>query len=210
MRIALLLLAGCPPKQVDAPKAEPASVYRWRVAESTVSPELLRTLMDDFYDLELLLSVSQRSGRATVVIASAVEGQQDSCAVSSTLPELALADDGSFTLTDQPITFSAASLQASLYSSSIQGRLAPDGLTLTEVKGLVDTREFLPLLGSGGDAALCEMMPAMGACVPCPDGQPLCWSVSFGNGAASPVQTPVTERPRDMVCADPACTARCP
>jgi hypothetical protein len=209
--VSLLLLAGCPPKQAEEgpAKGDAASVYRWRVAEATVSPELLRTLMDDFYDLELLLSVSRRSGEASLLVASAVEGQQDSCSATSTLPGVPVAEDGSFAVTGQPVTFSAASLQATLYDGAIQGRLAPDGLTLTEVAGLVDTREFLPLLGTGADAALCEMMPTMGACVPCPDGQPLCWRVSFANGAASPVQAQVAERAREAVCADPACLARC-
>jgi hypothetical protein len=207
----ILLLAGCPAKTVDGPaQGDPPAVYRWRVAESTVSPELLQQLMDDFYDLELLLAVSRRSDRATVVVASANEGQQDSCAVTSTMPEVVVAADGSFTLTGQPVTFSAASLQASLHGGEIRGRLAPDGLTLTEVKGLIDTREFLPLLGSGEGSALCDMMPAMGTCVPCPDGQPLCWSVSFGNGAATPVQIAVSERSREVVCADAGCAARCP
>lgn len=188
--------------------ASPPVVYAWQATEAQAQPELLGSLMKDFYNLHLLLSVSRQEGSATVVVASAVDGQQDPCAETSTLT-VPVGPDGAFAAQAPAITFAAASLQASLYQAQVQGNLAPQSLQL-DVSGLVDTREFLPLLGSGEDGALCEMMPAMGPCVPCPDQAPYCWSISLKGAQAVPTDAAVAARSLQEACAEPSCAARCP
>lgn len=213
---ALLLAAGCPKAIPAAPEGASAPstsvIYRWQVASAQSTPEPLAQLLRDFYDLHLLMLVSRKADRATVTVGSAVPGDQaqDVCALTSPLPEVTIGADGTFALQGASVTFAAASLQASLYNAQISGTLGAETLTLTAVSGLVDTREFLPLLGSGEPAALCDMIPALGPCVPCADAEPLCWAVSFRGGSATAVSTAFVARSRDEVCADPNCTARCP
>jgi hypothetical protein len=204
----LLLLAACGPRGAGP---EPAAssvveVHRWHVAESASSPEVLSSLLTQFYDLTVLLAVRQGGRALEVVVASqGPDGQQDRCAPTTTLSGVALGADGAFTAAAPEIRFTASRLPAGLTSVELAGTFAPGALSLDSVRGQIDTREFVPLLGSGPETALCEVMPAMGPCVPCADGTSACRSVSFTAARPLPVGVAVEPRAAAEICADPAC-----
>ncbi|MEQ1564293.1 MAG: hypothetical protein ABMA64_01560 [Myxococcota bacterium] len=187
---AVLLVAGCPKGGgVEAPVAAAPVVFEWSPGRSATEPELLGSLMTQFYDLHLLISATRAGDSLTLVVASSPDGAaQDSCAATTTLPPVSVGADGAFEVTTDAIGFTTGTLPASIRGVTLAGRVSDGGLSLDRVAGLVDTREFLPLLGSAPDDALCSMMPAMGDCVPCADGAPRCWAVAF-TGASPTVST---------------------
>lgn len=208
---ALSLLACPKVKPPPAPEPLPAEVYAWRPSEATASPELLSQLMRDFYDPHLLVSVERSGSKANVLVASVLPGGgQDRCAETSALGGIEVAADGSFSAPAEIVAFAAGPLQARLHKVTLEGKLGSGSLSLGRVSGLLDTRDFLPLLGAAEPSALCDMMPAMGSCAPCPDGQSLCWGISL-SGAPTPSTAPApVPRTRDEICADPECSGRCP
>lgn len=213
------LLAGCPPKTPppvpvpEPPTLEEAAaapvpeeiVYTWRVSDATPEPAPLGELVSQFYDLRLLLSASPDEGR--LLVASALDdGTQDRCAPTSALA-LAPGGDGAFALESADVAFRRQDIGSVLRSARIEGRLSGETLALDGVHGLIDTRDFVPMLGADADDALCTMMPAMGPCVACPDGAERCWSIGLTSIPLVAAQTDVTELDRDQVCADPACAS---
>lgn len=225
--VVTALIAGCGPKTPPAaggaeaaapsptPTAESASgpVFAWRVADSTVEPELLTGLLTDYYDVRLLLSPTIAGGEARILVGSALsDGTQDRCAPTTALTA-PIGDGGAFTLDGASVGFAVKDVAGALDAAKISGAAAADGLTLGAVAGRVDTRAFLSLLGSDDEGGLCDLMPAMGPCVPCADGAARCWNVGFRDAKLSAAAgTALVPRTQAEICADAACSGRvgCP
>ncbi|MEQ1507168.1 MAG: hypothetical protein ABMB14_33375 [Myxococcota bacterium] len=214
------MVGGCGPKVAPTaatPAATPAEppaatapaprVFRWRVADATPTPDGLKALLTDYYDVQVLLAVEPAGDAVSVLVAGArPDGTQDRCTPTTALT--APLHDGAFTIADADVGYGAADVRGTLRRTAIAGAVttgAEGGLTLATVSGLVDTRELLTLLGADKDDALCTMIPALGPCVACPDGAERCWAVSFAGATVAGSDTPVVPRPHDEVCADATC-----
>lgn len=208
--LLLPLLLACGPKQPPASAAAPPVVYALRAADAEIKPAELVSLMHDFYDVRLLISVSGAPGAdlRLLLAPATASGSQDLCAETTTWQSAADAG-GAFQVQDASLGLSVDGDASRLSAVSASGQLPQAGapLALGEVAGLLDTRPFLPMMGNNlAPDALCAMLPVLGPCVACPeDGSPTCWSLSLRGAAASPTPGPVVPRSRAEICADAAC-----
>ena len=213
----LLLLAslGCTPRTPEAvaPPPAPAAVtrtYHLKATPHVRAPERLDELMDQYFDVQLLLRATYAPGgalRLDVASVSEAGDSQDRCAPTTTLDALPLGADSTFQVEGGALGFVTEGVVTSYVGLAISGGvLGEDALTATSISGVVDTAPMGSLMGATDPAAVCSLVGKVLPCEPCPDGSgETCWTVRLEEVRAPVTELPVEVRTPEAVCADPAC-----
>lgn len=158
-----------------------------------------------FADQAMLFSVVALEGdRATLRVGLGdADGAQDWCA--RTFDLLGTMDGPHLAYGPETVQFSAYDSLVTGYDVSVAATLAADGASLAggEIRGLVDLRTLLPILGEGGTVDdLCELIGQIGgACIACPDGEDACMDLHVDHVGGSAVPGPLEVVEAD----DPRC-----
>ena len=215
--LSLLLLVACGPK-VSEPAFTPSNpmpvgpprTYLLRTADAPAKPEMLGQAMREMYDVRLLIAVTGGPvGPVEVLLAPAhADGSQDLCAQTSRWTGLLASGEGRIATEGQTLNLSVDGDPSTLADVRLSARMGSGGLSGDQVGGLLDTRAYLHMMGNDlATDSICNMMPMLGPCVPCPDGSATCWAVELGPVTAAPVELAPQLRSAELISADPACSA---
>ena len=206
--------AAATPHEASARSSQFSSVYSLDSAAALTAPAGLADAMREFYDPRVLIGIGRGAGdTTTVLLAVATEDgrSQDLCYETTEWPAVKAGPDGALSVEGRALVFGADGTRGTLAGISMSAQRTPDGLTISSLTGLMDTRPLVSRMGNNlAPDAFCSFLPAFGPCVECPDGTgAACWTLTLTDAVATPVEATLEARDRSAICADPACAASC-
>ncbi|MEL6348508.1 MAG: hypothetical protein AAFV53_35705 [Myxococcota bacterium] len=209
--LSMILLAGCAKTGGTGPAAEPARAHRYalRAADFVAQPARLDELMTQYFDVKLLIEARYADGgplRLDVASIGEDGESQNTCAPTQAFDDLDLGEGGAFTAAADSLRFVTDGTPVELVDFSIAGTIAAEKMTASRIEGVVDTATLKGLMGSDDPDAICTLVGKILPCEPCPhNDHETCWTVVLDAVDVPAVETGLTVRGADAICADPTC-----